>query len=188
MNTSRKYRIRLDNYLDWAEVFTPASEYQGRNVGNFIIVSNNGVGAEDAMFQYETHGNAVPVLPGEACLAKRYARGKANRDFWTKEIGWWDKYAVYIPEEFIGMLGPLPFIDLFGRLPITEFVRLYYDNNYSNLAFKIDMKIKSLTGAGTRLWFFERDDRMSWQKVLWKITQMRFISPWLWKTKRLILR
>ena len=66
-------------------------------------------------------------------------RGKAMRDFWTKEVGWWNKSAVYCAEEFLDALMPDCFCELFGRYPITPLVRYWHDNRYSIRMFRYEM-------------------------------------------------
>ena len=66
-------------------------------------------------------------------------RGKAMRDFWTKEVGWWNKNARYCPEEFLDALTPDCFYELFQRYPITPLVRYWHDNHYSTWMFRYEM-------------------------------------------------
>lgn len=73
--------------------------------------------------------------PGEGCsnpaLLARYKRGKAMKDWWTKENGENARIgATFIPEEHLIHLMPDCFFELFGRYPITPIVRQLYDNSY----------------------------------------------------------
>lgn len=107
------------------------------------------------------------------------------RDWWSKEAGWMNKHSCYIPEEFLGKVDPLPFIDLFGRAPIGRIVRYYHDNHYSNLDFRMDQWIASLLDRYQELLpYYERDEREGWARVLVHLVQIRWIDPFLWKAKR----
>lgn len=141
---SKKFQLALSGYLEWAKCRTPftgtfAAEKIGANVYTEPI--EHAVGAAEAIFRFETHGLPIVVVEEELELCHRYALGKANKDWWFKEIGIWGRgQTPFIPEEFINMLMPLCFIDLFGYGPSTARVREFFDNNYSVEDFTKDMK------------------------------------------------
>lgn len=140
-----KYLASLERYLLWERVTTPASgsfqETRKRPVP--IIVSKEGLTAAEVLFTWETHGKPTKVLPEEESVLVRYSHGKAQRDYWTKEIGWWNKHGAYIPEEFLDLLTPEPFYELFGRYPIDYVVRGLFDNEYTDEMFSKAVEDKS---------------------------------------------
>lgn len=180
---SQKYQARLTNYLEWQDVTTPLSSFAMST--NAIALPSvyhiEGITAAEWLFTFETHGNNLGGCK-EYPLLVQYWAGKIGRDYWHKEIGWWDKNGVYQPEEFLRFMNPLCFIELFGRAPIDEFVRYYYDNQYSLLDFRMDMKLK--TYIRKYMIYFDRDPRMSWIKVLYHIFRLRYVEPTVWKLKR----
>jgi len=70
-------------------------------------------------------------------LAWKYIKGKANKDWWFREVGWWEKNAVFIAEEFLAHVTPLCFIQLFGKAPQTHFVRHVFDNGYTESDYEV---------------------------------------------------
>jgi hypothetical protein len=119
-------------------------------------------------------------------LLCRYLLGKSQRDWWSREIGWWNKNGAFIPEEFLGFLGPLPFIELFGRVPITRIVRYYFDNRYRFWEFNLD----SLMQAKVESWgmpYYERDDRDSALRNAWRMVRVKWVDPAIWRAKRRFL-
>ena len=86
--------------------------------------------AAECLYEFETYGRTLPVCSQPNLLAC-YRRGKAMRDWWTKEIGWWRKQAVFIEEEFLSHLLPKCFEELFGNWPRSHLVREIFDNHYS---------------------------------------------------------
>jgi hypothetical protein len=96
------------------------------------------VSPEEIIFERETYGKVSATNCSDFSLLERYDRGKANRDWWNKEIGWWKNYADFIPEEFLSHLLPECFIELFGRPPRVHHVRYFYDNFYSEEEWKRD--------------------------------------------------
>lgn len=90
------------------------------------------------MYRFETYGERVPIDISKSTLGWQYIQGKANRDFWFKEKGWWDKHSVYIPEEFLTHLMPLCFIEMFSRAPRVHLVRYVFDNFYTDEEFERD--------------------------------------------------
>lgn len=148
------------------------------------IESGGDISPEVWMYQYETYGEKGAFCSDLAKLRALW-RGKANRDWWFKEIGRVEWSAAFIPEEFMSMLIPVCFIDLFGREPITELVREYYDNRYRAFDYRIDTWIKKKTGPESRMRYFARDDREHWVKVLWIMFRIRYADPLRWKAKML---
>ena len=82
------------------------------------------------------------------------------------------------------MLGPIPFIEIFGREPITPLVRYWNDNRYSRIEFYFDMKIRGWTSKGGRFFYLEIDERNPWWKNLWRISRVGWIDPFLWKIRK----
>jgi len=178
MKVSSKYTRVLETYLSWASVLTPASgSFQEERAPKPVIwASPSGTSAAVALCKWESTGQPSYCLPEEGALLEQYVRGKRQRDWWTKEIGWWNKEAVFTPEEFLHLLGPLPFLELFGRGPITRLVRYYYDNTYHLWEFKLDTMMKGLEQAW-RMSYFERDDRDSTILNAWKMLRVRWFDP-----------
>lgn len=179
MKLSPRYKARLENYWQWsAGVTTPlsTSEASTKAIALPSIAAGGEITAGEWLFMYETHGkvlescNDLPTLDA-------YWRGKTNRDYWFKEVGWLNKHSVCIPEEFLHFMHPLCFIELFGRAPITELVRFRYDNSYRLLDFRVDMWLKSHWPFG--LVAFEREDRDAWWKVCWQVVRRHWnIISW----------
>lgn len=136
---SARYRQRLQNYLEWNLCSTPMDGVSTPYSMN-VVFDDAGPTAAEAVFNYETHGMA-----SERCrepeLLSRYLRGKGNRDWWTKEIGWWRKHALFLAEEFLSFLTPEAFFDLFGHFPRTWFVRDCFDNNYTEEMLAEDQRV-----------------------------------------------
>ena len=191
---SDNYRRRLDSYIEWAKCSSTMTgfPYGERYVPRALTQKETDIAtaahiagdpAWMVMFQKETYGRQVEAVPiYENLLFMLYARGKAMRDWWSKEKGWWDKEAVYLPEDFLCHLMPDCFYELFGRYPITEIVRLKYDNRYSDLAWRMDNWIKSLIYDG-KLVGHERNYRHPWWQIMLRVIIKRRIDGWLWKLR-----
>lgn len=124
---------------------------------------------------YESRGTNIGKC-GEPNLLARYWRGKMMRDWWTKQKGWWDKNAIYMPEEWLRWLGPLPFIDLFDRAPISRLVRYYYDNHYQTWEFRLDgWALEKQNKWG--MWYYERDERHNALRNVWRMIRIKWIDP-----------
>ena len=187
MKVSSKYMRVLETYGSWKSVLTPASgSFQEEKAPTPAIwASPSGVGAAEALCKWESTGQPSYCLPEERALLEQYVRGKRQRDWWTKEIGWWNKEAVFIPEEFLPLLDPLPFIELLGRAPITRLARYYHDNTYHLWEFKLDTLMKGLE----RAWgmsYFERDDRDSAVRNAWRMIRVKWFDPAVYRLKRKI--
>lgn len=189
MKLSNKYLRSLENYLEWVKVKTLAS-------GTFqesskplpkIEVEQNGLSAGEALCTWESTGKSCNVSLEDSKLLNKYIKGKSQKDWWTKERGWMDKHSVYIPEEFLGLLGPLPFIELFGRTPITRLVRYYHDNTYKLWEFWLDSKMCSKVKQWD-MWYYERDDRDSAIHNAWRVFSVKWIQPAFFKTKKSLSR
>jgi hypothetical protein len=185
MKVSSKYRRSLETYLEWEGVRTPASgTFQETKISVPPIgAAEDGLTAAEALCIWESQGVVASVLPEEVELFARYMHGKNQRDWWTKEVGWWSKNNAYIPEEFLCFLGPLPFIELFGRGPITNIVRYYYDNHYSLWEFRLDRWAQDRANEW-RMTYFERDDRDSALQNAIRTVRIRWIDPAIYKMKR----
>jgi len=185
MKISSKYRRILEVYLEWENVRTPASGsfQESKKPSPEIGTAEDGLSAAEALCIWESQGKPCNVHPDEWRLLCRYERGKSQRDWWSKEIGWWNKNAAYNPEEFLRCFGPLPFIDLFGRGPITRFVRYYYDNHYSTWEFCLDNLMLSKIGVW-KMSYYDRDDRDSALYNTWKMFRIKWVDPRIYKLKR----
>jgi hypothetical protein len=87
-----KYIARLENYLEWEKSFPPVSSFQASKANPPFFECGGSVSAAEWIWNYETHGKTLSSC-GEPELLLRYWWGKANRDWWTKEIGWWNRNA-----------------------------------------------------------------------------------------------
>ena len=185
MKVSRKYMKILDVYLDWEKVSTPASGsfQESRKSAPLIEVDPCGSTAAEALCIWESQGKPSTVRPDELGLLSRYVKGKGQRDWWTKEVGWLDKNAAYLPEEFMRHLTPLAFIDIFGRGPIPRLVRYYFDNNYRIWEFKLDTLMTSKV-IEWKMIYFERDDRESSVRNAVRIVRLKWIDPAIYRAKR----
>ena len=146
MKISQKYQKALDNYLIWSRCTTPESRCAWAPRARFDEAAD-GTSAAEAMFRFETYGEKKALkFCREPMVLKKYCMGKANRDWWTKDKGWWDKHAAYQAEEFCGHLVPECFAELFGHWPRTHLVRWLHDNNYTEemLDRDIDFRLKGL--------------------------------------------
>lgn len=148
MKLTEKFLIKLDEYLQWAKCKTPMSgwavmESQVMGVSRIITTTT----PEEAIFRWETYGEELKGSTDPSKLAL-YKRGKAMRDWWFKEKGEWSRLCLartmFLPEEMSEFLMPDCFFELFGRYPITAFVRQFYDNKYTEENFKKDMRYRSL--------------------------------------------
>lgn len=184
MKIGPKYKARLENYLQWEPCRTPLTSFgMSTSAADLPPVSEGGdITPAEWLFTFETHGKIAGPC-SDLGLLGRYWWGKANRDWWFKEVGWFKKNAIFIPEEFLGFLTPLCFIELFGRAPIIELVRYYHDNGYSSLAFTMDNRIKSFLAGNTKMAYFERDDREPWHSVVWRMARLRYIEPAAWEAR-----
>lgn len=174
MKISAKYRQGLDRYLEWESVKTPFSNTKSEDDAMRLpaVAAGGLVTAAEWLCEYESRGNILP----ECCelgLLSRYWRGKANRDWWNRETG---RNWPFFGEEFLGMLGPLPFIELFGRQPITRVVRYLYDNNYALWEWHLDcFMLKKSEEWG--MFYYQRDDRDSALGNAWRIVRVKWIAP-----------
>jgi hypothetical protein len=139
MKLSRKYLASLERYLEWEGCTVPLGDHAARYVRRGFEWNDQGFTAAEAMFSYETHGEVVTILECEGTLAASYLRGKANRDWWTKEIGDWGGL-VSCREEYAQHLMPLTFIEVFGVDMFAPRMRLIFDNNYTDKDFNLDME------------------------------------------------
>ncbi len=187
MKISANYQRSLDRYLEWSSVITPASGtfQEDTKPRPNITVGEEGISAAEALCIWESQGKSSIVRPEEEALLNQYAQGKSQRDWWTREIGWWNKNASYMPEEFLHFLGPLPFIELFSRCPITRIVRYYYDNNYRVWNFRLDSFMESRV-ARWRILYYERDDRNTSLENAWRMESVKWIQPISYRFKRII--
>jgi hypothetical protein len=185
MKVSSSYQRALDIYLEWEQVRTPASgSFQESQKSQPLIgVAEDGLSAAEALCLWESQGKPSHVRPGaEWVLLCRYLRGKSQRDWWTKEIGWWNKNAAYMPEEFLGFLGPLPFIELFGRSPITRIVRYYFDNRYHLWEFRLDVFMQ-VKGESWKMLYYGREDRDSPLQNAWRMVRVKWIDPAIYRVR-----
>lgn len=151
-----------------------------------VSVAENGLCAAEALCMWESTGSPCTVSPEDYCLFLQYAQGKSQRDWWTREIGLWNKELIYFPEEFLKFLGPLPFIELFGRAPISRIVRYFYDNHYALWEFKLDCLMVSKTHDWS-MSYFERNDRDSAVKNAWRIVRVKWIDPAIYRLNQRFL-
>lgn len=187
MKISNKYRRALDVYLEWEHVKTPMSGFGATEAAIALptLQEDTCTTAAEWLNEYESRGQALPACCEQGLLA-RYWRGKANRDWWTKESRRLEKSYSFQPEEFLGMLGPLPFIEIYGREPIAACVRHWYDNRYFAIDLYFDMKIRGWTAEGGRFWYLQRDDRQHWVWFLLLLAKVGWIDPTLYRLKRRI--
>ena len=197
MKISAKYLRALERYLEWERVKTPfsgsisedgAMRLPAVRIPNPLIPQNReevkhggSVTAAEWLCEYESRGNILQ----ECCeleMLGRYWRGKANLDWWNKETG---KNWPFIPEEFLGMLGPLPFIDLFGRAPITRIVRYFHDNHYRLWEFRLD-SLMQIKVEDWKMPYYERDDRHSALRNAGRMVQVKWIDPAIYRLRRKI--
>ena len=187
MKISQKYLSILGTYLEWENVSTPASgtfQESSKQLPQ-IGIADDGLSAAEAICVWESTGKSCCVIPQESGLLARYLHGKSQRDWWTREIGWWNKNGSYFPEEFLALLGPLPFIELFGRDPITHIVRYYFDNRYRLWEFHLDSLMKAKE-SDWKMSYYERNDRDSALKNTWRMVQVKWIDPFMYRSKRRI--
>lgn len=190
MKISSAYRNALEIYLEWEDVLNPASgTFQDSCMESpDILEGETGLSAAEGLCLWESRGKASTVRSNEWPLLRRYLKGKRQRDWWSKEIGWWNKWApAYMPEEFLGFLGPLPFIELFGRSPITRLVRYFYDNHYSLWEFRLD-SLMLLKAGEWKMSYYEREDRDSALRNAWRQIKVKWISPAIYRIRRKILK
>src|SRR5580658_269179 len=177
MRLSKRYLDRLESYQEWKRCSTPMTNFAATSRAIALPTVQRdmeGPTAEEWMFAFETYGEVGPRCRN-VDLLNQYWHGKTNRDWWTKEIGWWNKHSIFVPEEFLRMLTPLCFIELFGREPITELIRFYFDNRYSLIAFNMDNRIKAYLYNNERMAHFQRDDREPWLRVIYRLILIRYI-------------
>jgi hypothetical protein len=182
-----KYKAALERYLEWENVTTPMRQFENAALA-IPVPSSDAPHAESSaewMCEFESRGGVLG-WPHDLTTLQRYWRGKAMRDWWSKESGWWSKHACVVPEEWVGMLGPLPFIELFGREPITPLVRYWHDNHYSYLDFKMDTWINNRI-FDRKLNGYERDYRQHWLTVIFTVILKRKIDGWMWKLRHPVL-
>jgi len=147
-----KYRNTLTHYLEWItdDFLRPKFEYD-----------EAGQTAEEAMFMWETHGQALPKGCKEPDLLAKYVQGKTSRDFYIKNWREDIKQGQAWPEEFLFTLGfdESEFRSVFGRDPepmtvlylgmgweflkLTEgidvpFVLFLYERQYMNLNNEVE--------------------------------------------------
>jgi hypothetical protein len=196
MKLTKNFQAALIRYLEWSKCTTPLKGMEvAEQRTHFRKSYPAGITPpEEIIFARETHG----ICTAEGCsdpeLLSTYERGKAMRDYWTKEIGWWKKWAAFLPEDFLVHLTDECFYEIFGRYPILEIVRFRYDNHYTYTAFRADMWIRALEHDGRfSLRGFERDDRLPWWKTailaIWNLDDIvrvkRRMDAWFWKIKHL---
>lgn len=197
MKISAKYKQALETYMEWENVQTPASGtfQESQRPSVFIGTSGEEIkksthSAAEVMCAWESSGTRLYVMDSEyeKSLLLRYTKGKSQKDYWTKEIGWWNRKdgagEAYIAEEFLAMLGPIPFIDLFGRGPIPWLVRYYHDNNYALWEFKLDGFMTQKVQEWGMSSYFDRDYRGSSLQNAWRVLRIKWIDPLIWRTKR----
>ena len=185
MMVSSNYVRALERYLEWESVTTPASGsfQESKKPAPQIAVAEGGMSASEALCLWESRGEPCCVCPKESQLLNRYLHGKSQRYWWNKELGWWNKHAVYIAEEFLSFLGPLPFIEMFGRAPITRLVRYYYDNGYALWEFRLDgLMLRKVEEWGMS--YYERDDRDSALRNAWRVLMVKWFSPAIYRIRR----
>lgn len=207
MKVSSNYLLMLEVYLEWEGVRTPASglfqEGQKKRPLIFdedwwvslssptcmctkpdftIRDSDRGLSAAECLCLWESRGIPSTVRSSDSRLLHRYVQGKSQRDWWTKEIGWLNQNACYVPEEFLSMLGPLPFIELFGRGPITRIVRHYFDNHYSLWEFKLD-SFMLLKQKQWGMHYYEADERHSAVQNAWRMIWVKWVAPAIFRIK-----
>ena len=184
MKLSSKFQSALDRYLEWSKCTTPFTGFAAaeKHLHSSTLFPLGNTAAEEIIFERETHGTCSAVGCSHPQLLAQYERGKANRDWWFKEKGWWNKNASYVPEDFLVHLTDECFFELFGRFPIPEIVRRKYDNHYSSIAFTMDMKIKLMIFEG-KLIGYERDYRKSWWNIFITVVLKRKLDRWVWKLK-----
>lgn len=141
MKLSAKFLAACDIYLEWEKCSSPLGEHASRKVkAPWMADCMSKTTAQEALYAFETHGEVFYVHPLELELAQRLFYGKANRDWWTKEIGWWTKHAEFYPEDFLVHLTPETFNQLFRRYPRVDLTRHVYDNTYTDEELDRDLR------------------------------------------------
>lgn len=186
MKISNRYLETVQTYLEWCWTTTPASgSFQEASAPRPKIgVSHDGLSATEALCVWESTGKSCQVIPEQEELLNRYVYGKGQRDWWTKEIGWWNKNAFYVAEEFIRFLHPLNFIELFGREPLTNLVRYCHDNQYAAWEFKLDLWAQCFVERNNMA-YFERDDRHSALRNAWRVMVVKYLDPFSYRIRRM---
>lgn len=145
---SPRYKRALDRYWDWIRCTTPMTG-QGfpGDLGPFPdfrpdAPHQEGHSAAECLMAFESTNTVLNCR--EPRLYALLARGKSNRDYWTKEISWWNRNAVFNREEFVAFLTPEAYLELFGLEPATMRVRYWFDNNYTDGEFERDMGLASI--------------------------------------------
>jgi hypothetical protein len=199
MKLSRKFQDALGRYVEWSKCTTPMESFPHgqRNLKNsqdlilerflsgdegHILPYGGKSTPEEIIFERETFGKVSASDCTDWDLLAKYDKGKANRDWWSKEKGWWDKNAAYVPEEFLSHLTDECFFELFGRWPIPEKVRFIYDNKYTWLDFRLDFWIKSRMYFG-KLVGYDRDYRKPWYNIIVTVILKRKIDALVWRLK-----
>jgi hypothetical protein len=148
MQLPKRFLEKLDAYILWAKCRMPMSGWSAMEKGVMSVSKTvTTMSPEEAIFRWETHGESIEGSTDPARLIL-YKRGKAMRDWWFKEKGEWARLCsgrtLFFPEETMEFLMPVCFFELFGRFPITAWVRWFYDNQYSQTDFESDMRYRSI--------------------------------------------
>jgi hypothetical protein len=110
MRVKQKYRNTLSRYLNWitSDFLRPKFE-----------LDESGISAAEAMLQWETYGQKLPLSSSEPEQLALYVQGKTSRDFyidnWREDV----KQGQAVPEEFLYSLGldEQEFKSVFSREP-----------------------------------------------------------------------
>ena len=124
-----RYKNTLDTYLKWnagGKFLRPVFDDDADTTNRKSVPS--GIGAAEAMYNWETHGTALPNSTTEPELLSDYVQGKQHRDWhitqWKQDCRghWLFPDGIYIPpyftaEELVGSLGLTEndFESIFGR-------------------------------------------------------------------------
>ena len=112
----RKYQKTLDGYCSWivGSLFRPKFNY---DVGGKHPV--------EIMFDWESNGTKLSNGSNEPSLLEDYIQGKLSRDFHIREWKIGCEAGLFLPEEFLGILGVTEdnFSSIFGR-PLNKEILL----------------------------------------------------------------
>ena len=143
MKLSKRFLSKVASYVQWAKCRTPMTGWvimEDRVLGVPKVVTS--MSPEEAILRWESHGERIEGSTDPAKLGL-YKRGKAMRDWWTHELGVWERLAsrsMFFPEELTEFFMPDCFFELFKRYPIAPWVRHFYDNQYSLADFEKDIR------------------------------------------------
>jgi hypothetical protein len=147
MRVKQKYKNTLAKYLTWVKDDFLRPKF---------LFDENGIGAAEAMLEWETYGKALPACTSEPDLLALYVQGKTSRDFYIENWREDCKTGQAWPEEFLYTLGfnEHEFRSVFGREP----------NVTTLLYFKMVDEVLQLTEGTTDPYTLFLRDVAQWAK------------------------